>query len=67
MKLYEKFKIQFHCSAEHLIPGTRPTKDNPSWWIKQFISNPIDLGCGVIHDLSEAGIWSQASKSELCG
>lgn len=42
MKLYKKLKIQFHYSEEHLIPGTGPTKGNPSWWIKQFTNNPID-------------------------
>ena len=47
----KEFEIQFNCFVEYLIPGTGSTKVYPSWWIQQFISNPIDPECEVIHEL----------------
>lgn len=56
MELFKHSEIQVHHSTEHLIPVTGPTKNNPSWWIQQFTSNPIDPECGVIHNLTEKGV-----------
>lgn len=51
MTFLKEFEIQFNCFVEYLIPGTGSTKVYPSWWIQQFISNPIDPECEVIHEL----------------